>query len=179
MHWRGADHHIVVGGFGGAPPLTPATGRGRQARAQRRRRLRRAQSAGVGLGPRFDELDAESAFLDGEPMDILLTHGGPHHEESFVHGCGHLARLANRVQPRVHLFGHHHQVVGPVASEHGGQLIGLEHLEFMPDGALRDGSWGILELEEDQVRFDWMCQRLQSWMQPFRRRSWRVLLPKP
>lgn len=176
MHWRGDDGALTVAAFGGASPLRePEDGRGRRARDERRRRARRQATSRFELGPRFTEEAATQAFPGGGPVDVLLTHAGPEHE-AFPHGCGHLAALVERVSPRVHLFGHHHQVVGPVEHAHGGHLVGLEHLEFLRDTSLRDGAWGILELAHE-VRFTWMNQAEQPWMQPFRRGRWRDMVP--
>lgn len=177
MHWRAERTAVRIGAFGGAPPLreSPA-GRGRKARAARRRAVHRSFGLRWQMGPRFSPDQATSAFRDGQPIDVLLTHGGPEHP-AFPHGCAHLSRLVERIRPRAHLFGHHHQVVGPV-TESGSCLVGLEHLEFLRDGSLRPGSWGILTLDDGCTDFEWMNAPEHSWMTPFRRKRWRHLLER-
>ena len=167
---------LIIGGFGGAPPLRASdSGRGRKAREARRRKVRRELGVRTRLGPRYTPEAASGAFVDGMTIDVLLSHGGPEHP-SFPHGCPHLAALVERAGPRVHLFGHHHQVVGPVRDEDGRLLVGLEHLEFLRDGSLRPGSWGILEVDDDTTSFTWVNQADHDWMHPFRQRQWRALL---
>lgn len=175
LRWGEGADRLRVGAFGGAPPLReqPA-GRGRRSRAARRKRQRRAVVGRWTLAPRFTREAAQDAFADVGGLDVLLTHGGPE-DPAFPVGCPELAALVGRSRPRVHLFGHHHATVGPVRAEAGHLLVGLEHLEFLRDGSLRPGSWGVLELGEE-ARFQFVDARDHPWMTPFRRHRWRALL---
>jgi hypothetical protein len=94
----------------------------------------------------------DGSFLDGA-VDVLLTHAGPLTWETSW-GSEMLSDLGERLRPRVHLFGHHHEVVGPQEGPGGSLLVGLDHLEFHR-GALREGCWGILELAGEGARFTW------------------------
>lgn len=142
---------LRIGGLGGAPPKPQVPGRGRR----HRKANRRAPVDFFGLRPRFRAEDAQRAFPD-EELDVLLTHAAPRRDE-VPWGCPELERLTERVVPRAHLFGHHHEVVGPLPTV-GGVLVGLDHLEFRRDGTLQEGAWGVLEVEDGaggEVGFVW------------------------
>lgn len=163
---------VRIAAFGGAAPLDVPSGRGRTARNARRRALKQQQVCG--MGPRFDSADlARALHQDIGPIDILLTHAGPAHPV-WRGGSPELAQLALRWRPRVHLFGHHHQIVGPIGTAQG-QLIGFEHLTFLETGMLRPGAWGILEIDDASVRFEWMLRESHPWLSEVTRFTWRSL----
>ncbi len=164
---------IRLAAFGGAAPLQAAEGRGRSARKERRKAERRDLT--ISMGPRFRAQDlARTLRRDLGPVDVLMTHAGPAHP-SWSGGSRMIADLAKKIQPRVHLFGHHHQVVGPISTPHG-LLVGLEHLEFLPDRTLRPGSWGILSLDASSVGFAWVERDSHPWRAEFTRDTWRSLV---
>jgi len=137
---------VRIGALGGKEPRREERGRGRKARKAYRKTTGR-------FDPRcFTERDAATAFPAGG-VDVLLTHAGPRSTESDW-GSTELAELAERVRPRVHLFGHHHVTFGPIWGPGDAVLIALDHLEFRR-GQLRPGGWGILELSDDAVAFTW------------------------
>jgi hypothetical protein len=148
LTWPRADDAapLRIGAFGGAPP-----GDGNDDR-----RAKRASH----LGPHFDPAAVARAFKREASLDILMTHAGPE-VAAFPQGSPDLTRLAERLTPRAHLFGHHHEVVGPVATP-SGLLVGLEHLEFVR-GSLRRGSWGILEIDE-AARFSRVEVETDPWL---------------
>lgn len=161
-----------IAAFGGAAPLDAPTGRGRRARAVRRKAARHATT---GMQPRFTPADVEAArHARLGVVDVLLTHSGPMNP-SWSGGSPLLARIASWWSPRVHLFGHHHQVVGPISTPHG-LLVGLEHLSFGPSGLLRAGAWGILSIDEASVDFRWMEREEVPWLAGASRSQWRSLL---
>ncbi len=160
---------VRIGGFGGVAPTMETRSRGKNAREAYRKAQRAAQ-----LDPRrFTEDDAERAFVQ-EPPDVLLTHAGPRSQE-LPHGSRILRALVERARPRVHLFGHHHPVIGP--SDSGETLTaGLEHLEFDEDGALRHGSFGVLEWAEDHVHFHFVTEAEHPWLATLNARNYRTVL---
>ena len=138
---------VTVGGLGGKPPPAEERGRGRKAR----RRFRRSREDRA--DPRIFATDQAARVFAGGGPDILLTHAGPCCDAA-PWGSTTLTRLAERVRPRVHLFGHHHAVIGPTTGPGGGMLVGLEHLEFHR-GTLRPGGWGILEIDANGPSWRW------------------------
>ncbi|MCA9697286.1 MAG: metallophosphoesterase [Myxococcales bacterium] len=175
------DSHVDLGplriaGFGGIPPSLEEPGAGRSAREEFRRAQRKAEQ-----DPRRFTLEAASrAFRRVDDIDVLMTHAGPRCN-SFAHGSLALAELATRVRPRVHLFGHHHAVVGPCSGPGAALLVGLEHLEFDRSSKdLRDGSCGLLTLEERggaAPSFRFFSAEQDSWWPKVRRKSYRDLWP--
>lgn len=165
---------LLLGAFGGIPPSTEARGRGRSARDRFRKAGRRAQ-----LGPeRFTEEQMRRAFKRRAAPDILMTHAGPACS-AFPRGSSLLAELAERVRPGVHLFGHHHAVVGPERGPGGALLVGLEHLCFDRGGALKAGSWGALEMAPGGVAaFRFPTDQDFAWLPRLRRESYRSLTPR-
>jgi len=114
---------ITIGGFGGIPPITELRARGKKARKKYRKAHRH-----VSVDPRFfSEADCHSAFKKSEKIDILMTHAGPQCSD-LQSGSIYLAEPAKRIRPKVHLFGHHHQVIGPCQGAGNSLLVGLEHL---------------------------------------------------
>jgi hypothetical protein len=61
-------------------------------------------------------------------------------------------RFITHLQPRVHLFGHHHQVIYRQDPVSGFLSIGLAHLDF-DNGKLKPGSWGILSISPESLSF--------------------------
>ena len=165
---------IRIAAFGAAAPLAPPAQRGARARKVRRKAARAEHK--LTMGPRFriEDLD-RMRRRDLGRVDILLTHAGPAHP-SWRGGSRLLLHLARSIRPRVHLFGHHHQVVGPVSTPEG-LLVGLEHLAFLKDGMLRPGSWGVLTLCEASVGFEWASPEAQPWVADVTRWTWREGAP--
>lgn len=165
---------VCIAGFGGIAPVRPESEprkRGRQARDKRRKATRKAAND----PRRYAAEDALRAFRDADAIDILLTHDGPRCPD-FPRGAAIQAALAERVQPRVHAFGHHHAVVhgtGPGES----LLIGLDHLDWeRGSGKLVDASWGILEIDPEQAHFDVATRERWPWLEPLSRHTYRYVL---
>ncbi|MEL6347127.1 MAG: metallophosphoesterase [Myxococcota bacterium] len=93
----------------------------------------------------------KTAYADGT-IDVLLTHAAP--KAAVRGGSAALTALAERIRPRVHLFGHHHITVGPTPGPGGSLMIGLDHLEFVRN-RLQSGCWGILEMDDSGARWTW------------------------
>ncbi|TGO01964.1 hypothetical protein PN36_33045, partial [Candidatus Thiomargarita nelsonii] len=123
----------------GIPPSTEHRARGKKAR----QKYRKAHRHGSTLSRFFSEADCHSAFNQSEKIDILMTHAGPQCPD-LQSGSIYLTELAKRIRPKVHLFGHHHQVVEPCQGPGNSLLVGLEHLDFNKKGELKEGAWGIL-----------------------------------
>ncbi|HHO52205.1 MAG TPA: hypothetical protein ENK18_15350 [Deltaproteobacteria bacterium] len=154
MHWRGPGGSLVVGAFGGAPP--------RVARHRGHGTRRRPAAPRWSLGPEFSDDEVDLAFPCNTPLDVLLTHAGPAHP-ALPHGSSALARLARRLRPAVHVFGHHHQALGPIEGRDG-LLVGLEHLDLLRDGSLRPGAWGVLHLAPGHARFERIDPPEHAWL---------------
>jgi predicted phosphohydrolase len=141
-------HRITIGGFSGIPPSTEQRARGKKARKKYRKAHRH-----VNIDRRFfSSVKAKSAFNKSEKIDILMTHAGPQCPDLQC-GSIYLTELAKRIRPKVHLFGHHHQVIGPCQGPGNSLLVGLEHLDFNKNGELKEGAWGILTLSGDSANF--------------------------
>jgi hypothetical protein len=163
--------HITLGGFGGIPPSTELRARGKKARQKYRKAHRQ-----VCIDPRFfSEVKAKSAFNKSEKIDILMTHAGPQCFD-LQSGSIILAELAERIRPKVHLFGHHHQVIGPCQGPGNSLLVGLEHLNFNKNGELKEGAWGILTLSEDSANFTFSSPRNLPFLKTVKRETYRSLL---
>ncbi len=162
-----------VAGFGGIPPLQEKRLRGKAARE----RYRKAKRSGY-LDPRFFSITSlEKLSPRLEKADILLTHAGPECQE-LPDGSPFLRRLAERIKPKVHLFGHHHKVIGPCEGPGGTLLVGLEHLNFTNFGNLIQGSWGILSFSKESVSFSFMSKRVFENYGRIERESYRSLLSR-
>ena len=125
--------------FGGIAPRQEILTRGKSARDE----YRKAQKIGKSE-PRFlseNSIDRILTAIQG--ADILMTHAGPYSSD-LPTGSILLAQLAQQLQPRVHLFGHHHRVVDRQNSPNGSLSIGLKHLEFDRNGKIKQGSWGYI-----------------------------------
>lgn len=158
-----------IGAIGGKGRTHPQRGRARAARSPHRRAQRSDDPACLSVRI------ADTAYMDG--LDILLTHAGP--AGSLREGSVHLAAAARRIRPRVHLLGHHHLRLGPEAGPGGATLIGLDHLEFVGQ-RLQRGCWGILEIDDETVRWTWGdAFHWTSQLSPARYRSWIPALATP
>ena len=165
------DCHIVIGGFGGIPPSTEQRKRGQTARQKYRKACHKAS-----YDPRFFSEDlVMSAFYDCGKIDILMTHAGPQCPE-LQSGSIYLAELAKRIRPKVHLFGHHHQVVGPCQGPGNSLLVGLEHLNFNKNGEVKEGAWGILTLSGESPNFTFSSPKNMPFLKTVKRETYRSLL---
>ena len=163
---------ITIGGVGGIPPITKPRARGKKARQKYRQAHRQ-----VGIDARFfSEVKAKSAFNQSEKIDILMTHAGPQCSELQQSGSIILAELAERIRPTVHLFGHHHQVIGPCQGPGHSLLVGLEHLDFNKNGEIREGAWGILTLSEESATFTFSSPQDLPFLKTVKRQTYRSLL---
>jgi len=172
MDIQGHGVTVRIAGFGGVPPTVEQRGRGKRERASFREAQRRAARA----PRRFTLEQADAAFPDAA-IDILLTHAGPRCP-AMPFASPTLARLAERVHPRVHLFGHHHRVVGPTTGPGGSLLVGLEHLEFVDDGRLRPGSCGLLTITARDAAFRFFHQDTDPWLADISKDTYRASCPK-
>ena len=130
----------------------------------------------AGIDPRFfSEVKAFSAFNQSEKIDILMTHAGPQCAELQT-GSIILAKLAERIRPTVHFFGHHHQVIGPCQGPGHSLLVGLEHLDFNKNGELKEGAWGILTLAENLANFVFSSPKNLPFLKTIKRETYRSLL---
>ncbi len=169
--FKHSAHPHIVGGFGGIPPITEHRTRGKKARQKYRKAHRR-----VSIDPRFfSEAFAKSAFNKSEKIDILMTHAGPQCSD-LQSGSLYLTELAERIRPKVHLFGHHHQVTGPCQGPGNSLPAGLEHLNFNKNGELKEGAWGILTLSGDSANFTFSSPKNLLFLRTVKRETYRSLL---
>ena len=167
-----------VASLGGLPPRLEVRGKGRVQRDAFRLSQRRAAAD----ARRFTLDAAERALAGVEAIDVLLSHAGPKCRE-LPFGSAALATLATRCRPRVHLFGHYHVVVGPCRGPGDTLLVGLEHLDFMPeDQSLRPGSCGLLSLPDPDdpelaPSFRFFTPERDLWWPQLRRHTYRALWP--
>ncbi|MBW4575536.1 MAG: metallophosphoesterase [Aphanothece sp. CMT-3BRIN-NPC111] len=162
---------LVIGGFGGIPPSQEQRMRGKIAR----KKYRKSQQNTCCDLRFFNESFIKSAFDGLEKVDILLTHAGPKFP-NLPEGSALISELAERVKPRVHLFGHHHKVVGPCKGPGDSLLVGLEHLNFTNSGELTQGSWGILSINEKYTEFIFPSSENFECLRTLRHGSYRSLL---
>lgn len=165
---------FTIAGFGGIAPPSVERGRGKQARKTFRKLRQRAQRDAKFFRPE----DIPFAFQGAPPIDILMTHSGPH-APSFPQGSEGLASLNERSAASWHFFGHHHAVVGPAKAPGGGRLVGLDHLDFTKEGVLQDASWGILTLYQDdrEPSFVFATHETMPWLKTITRHTYRAYLP--
>ena len=104
-----------------------------------------------------------------------MTHAGPKSPD-LPTGSIFLERLIAHLQPRVHLFGHHHQVIYRQDDVTNSLAVGLEHLEFDRHGKLKQGSWGILSISPVSVSFDFMRPELFPLLDKIKRHNYRSLI---
>jgi len=169
--FKHSERQYIIGGFGGIPPSTEHRARGKKARQTYRKAHRHASTS----SRFFSEDFAKSAFKKSEKMDILMTHAGPQCPD-LQSGSIILAELAKRIRPKVHLFGHHHQVIGPCQGPGNSLLVGLEHLNFNKNGELKEGAWGILTLSVDSAHFIFSSPKNLPFLKTLKRETYRSLL---
>ncbi len=166
------DRSVRVGAVGGiASRQEERSVRGKLAR----QKYRKAQKISNSEPRFFSETNIKNLPADLQHVDILMTHAGPQCAE-LPTGSVFLDRLAKHIQPRVHLFGHHHQVIYRSADLDCGLTVGLEHLEFDRHGRLKDGSWGILSISSASLSFQFMTPELLPILDRLSRTNYRTLV---
>ncbi|MGB2694942.1 MAG: metallophosphoesterase [Dehalococcoidia bacterium] len=105
--------------------------------------------------------------LEPDSVDLLITHQGPYGSGNRfggeVAGSPLISKLLERLEPRFHVFGHLHQLVGPRAFGRT-TYLGLDGLVasaiWHPEaGGLKSGCLGILNTEKGElwpVTEDWL-----------------------
>lgn len=165
-----ADRLVKLGAFGGIAPRQECAARGKSAREKYRKTQKISKSE-----PRFfSETEIENISPDLQNLDILMTHAGSQSPE-LPTGSIFLDRLITHLQPRVHLFGHHHQVIYRQDPVSGFLSIGLAHLEF-DNGKLKPGSWGILSISPASSSFVFMSPDLFPILDRIKRTNYRSLI---
>jgi len=165
--FKNSDNQHIIGGFGGIQPRIEQRMRGKKAREKYRKARRH-------IDPRFFS-EAKSAFNNSEKISILMTHAGPQCPELQC-GSTYLTELAQRIMPKVHLFGHHHQIIGPCQGPGNSLLVGLEHLYFEKNGELKKGAWGILTLSGKSANFSFSSPKNLPFLKTVKRDTYRTLL---
>ncbi|WP_027710145.1 metallophosphoesterase family protein [Zooshikella ganghwensis] len=161
---------LVVGAFGGIPPSIETKSRGKKNKKKYKHASLKSH-----LDPRyFTYEEIEQAFSKTNTIDILMTHAGPLSAE-LPEGSSLIQKLAEKLQPKVHLFGHHHKVIGPVSRPGESLMVGLEHLEFNAEGSLIRGSWGILSLDNDEYSFYFPSEKEYPFLQRLKQYNYREL----
>jgi Icc-related predicted phosphoesterase len=168
----GTDSQSVkIAAFGGIAPKEEQRSRGKLAREQ----YRKAQKIGKSEPRFFSEHSIDRISADLQYADILMTHAGPICPE-LTNGSMLIEELVGYVKPRVHLFGHHHQVIDSRNRLNGSLSIGLEHLEFGNNGKLKYGSWGILSISPASLSFSFMSPSVFPLLDLINRTNYRLLL---
>jgi Calcineurin-like phosphoesterase len=167
---RATDRSIKLGAFGGIAPRQEQPARGKLAREK----YRKAQKVSASEPRFFSETEIENISPDLHNLDILMTHAGPQSPE-LPTGSIFLNRLITHLQPRVHLFGHHHQVIYRQDPVSGFLSIGLAHLEF-DNGKLKPGSWGILSISPESSSFIFMSPEILPILDRIKRTNYRSLI---
>ncbi len=165
-----ADRSIKIGAFGGIAPRQEQPARGKLAREKYRKAQKISNSE-----PRFFS-GTEIAHIspDLHNLDILITHAGPQ-SPKLPTGSIFLDRLITHLQPSVHLFGHHHQVIYREDPVNNLLSIGLAHLEF-DNGKLKPGSWGILSISPESLSFVFMSPAIFPILDRIQRTNYRSLI---
>ena len=162
---------VKIAAFGGIAPRQEQLARGKSAREQ----YRKAQKIGRSEPRFFSEHSLDRILTDIQRADILMTHAGPYSSD-LPTGSILLEQLGRQLQPRVHLFGHHHRVIDRQNSPNGSLSIGLEHLEFDRHGKLTYGSWGILSISPASLSFYFMSPEIFPILDKIDRHNYRSLL---
>jgi Calcineurin-like phosphoesterase len=162
---------VKVAAFGGIAPRQETLTRGKSARDE----YRKAQKIGKSEPRFFSKNSIDCILTELQGADILITHAGPYSLD-LPTGSILLEQLAQKLQPRVHLFGHHHQVIDRQNSPNGSLSIGLEHLEFDRHGKLKYGSWGILAIAPASLSFYFMSPDIFPILDKINRHNYRSLL---
>ncbi len=161
---------IQIGAFGGIPSKPEQRKRGKKNRQAYRRNQKHANTDPQFFNPK----DILTAFRRLKKINILMTHAGPDCAE-LQDGSTQLTQLSERLKPQVHLFGHHHRIVGPCEGPGKSLLVGLEHLKFKENGQLQDGSWGILEMSNEAVNFEFISKNNAPWIAKITKNDYRYL----
>ncbi len=165
------DLSIEIAGFGGIAPRQEKPLRGKLAREKYRKAQKISKS-----DPRFfSETSIENIRSNLQNIDILMTHAGPQSSD-LPTGSIFLNLLIEHLQPRVHLFGHHHQVIYRKNNMNNSLSVGLEHLEFDLHGKLKQGSWGILSISLKSISFSFMSPDVFPILSKIDRYNYRSLL---
>jgi hypothetical protein len=168
----GAESQSVeIAAFGGIAPRQEQPARGKLAREK----YRKAQKISKSEPRFFSEHSIDCISPDLQHTDILMTHAGPQSPD-LPTGSIFLDRLIEHLQPRVHLFGHHHQVIYRKNELNHSLSIGLEHLEFDRHGKLKPGSWGILSISPESVAFSLMSPDIFPVLDKIDRHNYRSLI---
>ncbi len=165
-----SDLSVKMGAFGGIDSRQERVVRGKSAREQ----YRKAQKISNSEPRFFSESEIENISPDLQNLDILMTHAGPQSTD-LPTGSIFLDRLITHLRPRVHLFGHHHQVIyrqDPVSNL---LSIGLAHLEF-DRGKLKLGSWGILSISSELSSFVFVTPDIFPILDRINRTNYRSLI---
>jgi predicted phosphohydrolase len=162
---------VKIAAFGGIAPSKEQPARGKSAREQ----YRQAQKVGKSEPRFFSEHSIECILTALQGADIFMTHAGPYSPD-LPTGSTLLEQLAKQLQPRVHLFGHHHRVIDRQNSLNGSLSIGLEHLEFDRHGKVKQGSWGILSISPGSLSFTFMSPDIFPILKTIERTNYRSLL---
>lgn len=165
------DRSVKIAAFGGIAPGAQKRLRGKLAREE----YRKARKIGKSEPRFFSETSIENISADLQNADILMTHAGPICPE-LTNGSMLIEALVRSIEPRVHLFGHHHQVVDRQNNLNGSLSIGLEHLEFGNNGRLKYGSWGILSISPGSLSFYFMSPDIFPLLDRIDRTNYRLLL---
>jgi len=106
--------------------------------------------------------DAYEKLSQASPgdLDLLVTHEGPwgvtSNSRGEPRGSRRVSALLEALRPRYHVFGHHHEVLGPVQVNETicirlNQLVGPPHRR--PGQVVKPGSLGILEMPSGAFHF--------------------------
>jgi len=167
------EQPLYLAGFGGIAPKNSEPHRGKRHRSAHRKGRQQASH-----DPRFFTSQAISTAFYNDyipPIDILMTHGAPDTPDS-PYGSTLITALSNRLAPRIHFFGHHHVSLEPCEMADNQLLVGLEHLEFKRDGFLKEGSWGILKINNQKAEFSFCNNKEMPWLYEVRQASYRELI---
>ena len=165
-----ANQSVKIAAFGGIAPRQEQQPRGKLGREK----YRKAQKISNSEPRFFSEQSIEKIVADLQGTDILMTHAGPQSPD-LPTGSILLEHLVQQLQPRVHLFGHHHQVIDRQNGINN-LSIGLEHLEFDRHGKLKYGSWGILSISLASLSFYFMSSDIFPLLDKIDRTNYRSLL---
>jgi predicted phosphodiesterase len=165
------DRVVKIGAFGGIASRQERAARGKSGRDKYRKAQKISNSE-----PRFFSKNAiERISPNLQQLDILMTHAGPQSVD-LPTGSIFLEQLIEHLQPRVHLFGHHHRVIYHENEERNFIYVGLEHLEFDRYGKLKDGSWGILAITPDSADFEFVSPDIFPVLNRLDRHNYRSLI---
>jgi predicted phosphohydrolase len=165
------DRVVKIGAFGGIASRQERAARGKSARDK----YRKAQKISNSEPRFFSKQTIESISADLQHLDILMTHAGPQSPD-LPTGSIFLEQLIAQIQPRVHLFGHHHQIIYRQNDVTNSLSVGLEHLEFDRQGKLKQGSWGILSIAPDLYSFSFMSPDIFPILAKIDRHNYRSLI---